>query len=167
MRVLALSSSLALTLLVCCTKDPGTTPTDGAGPTGEAAKDPTAAMDAAIAELMAKPELADPAITVQHVLISFAGAPRVAGVTRSKDEAKVQAAKVWAEATSGADFQGLMKTHSNDPGAGEYPMNKPQRSDMVKGFGDVGFRLKVGEIGVAPWHASDSPFGWHVIKRVK
>jgi parvulin-like peptidyl-prolyl isomerase len=38
---------------------------------------------------------------------------------------------------------------------------------MVKSFGDVGFRLKVGEIGVATWDATASPFGWHIIKRVK
>lgn len=46
-------------------------------------------------------------------------------------------------------------------------MTKAGRSGMVAGFGNVGFRLKVGEIGVAPWHEKDSPYGWHVIKRVK
>lgn len=124
-------------------------------------------MDAAIQKLMAQPELADDSITVAHVLIAFQGAPRITGVTRSKDEAKVLAEKVWAEAVGGADFKALMKQHSNDTGPGEYPMTKAGRAGMVPGFGNVGFRLKVGEIGVAPWDAQASPYGWHIIKRVK
>jgi parvulin-like peptidyl-prolyl isomerase len=60
-----------------------------------------------------------------------------------------------------------MAAYSNDTGPGEYPMTKATRSQMVKAFGDVGFRLKVGEMGVAPWDASASPFGWHIIKRIK
>jgi parvulin-like peptidyl-prolyl isomerase len=124
-------------------------------------------MDAAIAKLMAKSELADEAITVQHVLIAFQGAPRITGVTRSKDEAKALAEKVWTEAIGGADFRSLMKQHSNDSGGGEYPMTKAGRNNMVAGFGNVGFRLAVGEIGVAPWEATASPYGWHIIKRVK
>ena len=51
-------------------------------------------MDDAIAALMQKPETADSAITVQHVLIAFQGAPRIQGVTRTKDEAKALAEEV-------------------------------------------------------------------------
>ncbi|MFT4516001.1 MAG: hypothetical protein ACI89X_003906 [Planctomycetota bacterium] len=129
--------------------------------------DESETMDASIARLMAGAELADEGITVQHVLIAYKGAPRIQGVTRTMDEAKVLAEKVWREALAGADFKGLMKTHSDDSGGGEYPMTKTGRAGMVAGFGDVGFRLKVGEIGVAPWHTKASPYGWHIIKRVK
>ena len=115
---------------------------------------------------MLKPEQPDEAITVQHVLIGFKGAPRM-NVTRSKEEAKALAEKVWAEALSGVNFKDLMQMHSNDSGGGEYPMTKKGRKGMVAGFGNVGFRLKVGEIGVAPWHSADSPYGWHIIKRIK
>ena len=124
-------------------------------------------MDDAIAKLMAQAEQPDEGITVQHVLIAYEGAPRIQGVTRSKAEAKQLAEKVWREAVDGADFRSLMKTHSNDSGGGEYPMTKARRGAMVAAFGNVGFRLKVGEIGVAPWHAKDSPYGWHIVKRVK
>ena len=124
-------------------------------------------MDASIAALMAKSEQPDEGITVQHILIAFAGAPRIRDVTRTKAEAQELAEKVWREAVAGADFKSLMKTHSNDGGGGEYPMTKAGRTQMVAAFGNVGFRLKVGEIGVAPWHASDSPYGWHIIKRIK
>ena len=33
--------------------------------------------------------------------------------------------------------------------------------------GDVGFALEVGAIGVADYDATKSPFGFHVIQRVK
>jgi parvulin-like peptidyl-prolyl isomerase len=38
---------------------------------------------------------------------------------------------------------------------------------MVPAFGDVGFTLRVGEIGLAPHDPTTSPFGWHVIKRIE
>jgi hypothetical protein len=44
----------------------------------------------------------------------------------------------------------------------EYP-----RDQMVPAFGDVGFKLQVGEIGVADYDARTSPYGYHVIKRVE
>jgi parvulin-like peptidyl-prolyl isomerase len=49
-----------------------------------------------------------------------------------------------------------------DQSAGEYG-----RKNMVPAFGDVGFKLKVGEIGIADYDPKTSPFGWHIIKRVK
>jgi len=39
------------------------------------------------------------------------------------------------------------------------------RATMDKSFGDIGFGLEVGEIGVAEHHEEDSPFGWHIIMR--
>ena len=42
-------------------------------------------------------------------------------------------------------------------------MAKAGRRSMAAGFGNVRFRLKVGEIGVAPWHATDNPFGWQAL----
>lgn len=122
-------------------------------------------MDAAIAELMARPEGPDEAITVQHVLVAFRGAER-SQATRSQQEAKALAEKIWEEVKAGAEFKPRMAL-DDDPGAGEYPMTKANRGAMVPGFGNVGFRLKVGEIGVAPWHPQDTPHGWHIIKRVK
>lgn len=123
-------------------------------------------MDAAIAELMARPEHDAESVEVQHVLIAFQGAAR-ATVTRTKEEAKALAERVFDEASGGADFTALMKQHSTDPGPGIYPMTKASRRGMVKGFGDVGWRLQPGEIGVAPYDDKASPFGWHVIKRLK
>ena len=170
-------SFLTATFLIAAACGDSSKPADGAAAAQPAANPPAAAqpaaaqpspsMDDAIKSLMAKTEHNDESITVQHVLIAFQGAPRIQGVTRSKDEAKVLAEQVWKEALAGADFKALMKQHSNDSGPGEYPMTKAGRMQMVRGFGDVGFRLAVGEIGVAPWDQNASPYGWHVIKRVK
>ncbi len=122
-------------------------------------------MDTAIKTLMALPEQPDEKIEVQHVLISFAGAG-VPGVTRTKDEAKALAQKVFAEAIGGAEFLGLVERYTNDSAPGIYKVTKASRRGLVKAFGDVGFRLRVGEIGVAPFDASASPYGWHIIQRV-
>jgi hypothetical protein len=135
----------------------------------ESPKAPAAVdMDAAIKELMARPEDSAASIEIQHCLISFKGAPRMPPtVTRSKDEAKALAQKVYAEAVGGTEFLSLVKQYTNDSPPGIYPLTQAGRKGMVKSFGDVGWRLKVGEIGVAPWDAQASPFGWHIIKRLK
>jgi hypothetical protein len=38
---------------------------------------------------------------------------------------------------------------------------------MAGAFGDVGFQLEVGGIGLAEYDPSTSPFGYHIIKRTK
>ncbi len=124
-------------------------------------------MDAAIAALQARPEHSADTIEVEHVLIAFQGAPRITGVTRSLDDAKKLAEDVWKQATSGTDFSALRKQHSNDTGPGVYPMSKAARGSMVPGFENVGWRLQVGEIGVAPYDKTKSPYGYHIIKRLK
>ncbi len=40
------------------------------------------------------------------------------------------------------------------------------RAALVPAFGDVGFLLQPGEIGLASHDERSSPFGWHVIKRL-
>jgi parvulin-like peptidyl-prolyl isomerase len=115
-------------------------------------------------------------ITVQHVLIMFKGAPR-SQATRSLSEAKKLAYDILQQARDGADFDALMKKYSEDPGPGIYKMAnngvKPSgadevpRSGMVKAFGDIGFGMSPGNIDIAAYDAQASPFGYHVIKRLK
>lgn len=126
-----------------------------------------AEMRSAIESLEAAPEHGDEEIELQHVLIGIRGAPRMPQMTRSKEDAEKLAAEIFVKAKAGEDFTALMREHSDDPGPGIYPMKKAERRSMVPGFGNVGFRLQVGQIGVAPHHATDSPYGWHVIKRLK
>ena len=115
-------------------------------------------------------------ITIPHVLIGFAGSVPGKNITRTQAEAKTLAEDILARARKGEDFDALVKQHTDDshPGIyamsnigvaaapGEYPRNR-----MVPAFGDAGFPLQVGEIGMAPYDAARSPFGWHVVKRIK
>jgi hypothetical protein len=115
-------------------------------------------------------------ITVQHILIGFAGSVSGKNITRMKEEARTLAYQILAQAQGGADFDALVKQYTDDappgiysladngmaPGAGEYA-----RAGMVPAFGNVGFALKPGEIGIADYDPQTSPYGWHIIKRLK
>lgn len=113
-------------------------------------------------------------IQVAHVLISFDGAGTEA--TRSKPEAEKLATSVLARAKAGEDFAKLIRELSDDSGDGVYGMSNTgvapasgeyPRKGMVAAFGDVGFKLAVGSIGMSAFDPRTSPFGWHVIKRLK
>jgi len=116
-------------------------------------------------------------ITVQHVLISFEGSER-SEQKRTKAEAEKLAFEIINRAKNGEDFEKLMKEFSNDPGGGTYTLvndgvsanqsaGEYDRHGMVPAFGDVGFRISVGEVGLADYDAKTSPFGLHIIKRIK
>ena len=116
-------------------------------------------------------------ITVQHCLIGFTGSVPGKTITRSKEEAKTLAYSILERAKKGEDFDGLVREYTNDSWPGTYGManrgvtpasaNEYGRDNMVPAFGNVGFKLKVGEIGVADYDPSTSPYGYHVIKRVE
>ncbi|MBP9892207.1 MAG: peptidylprolyl isomerase [Planctomycetes bacterium] len=145
----------------------------------EETKDPQIlALRKAIKDVAERPEQEVEMIEVQHILISFQGANPQIKATRSRDEAEKLTAGLLAKIQAGTDFSALMAEHSEDPGPGVYGMSKSKsrqdpannivpRSNMVPAFSNVGWRLKVGEVGVAPYHGNDSPFGWHIIKRLK
>jgi hypothetical protein len=135
-------------------------------------------LNSAIDALMAKPEHTDPEVTVQHLLVGVAG--QLPGVTRTPGEAETMTADLYARILAGEDFDTLIKNHTNDAHPGIYsmglkvaPAGGRLRSGMVGAFGDVGWRLAVGEIGVCrfdggiPGHEARSPFGYHIVKRIK
>ncbi len=115
-------------------------------------------------------------ITIQHVLIGFTGSVPGKNITRTQDEAKKLAEEILARAKKGEDFDGLVKKYTDDsppgiyamanngatPAAGEYA-----RGRMVPAFGDAGFPLQVGEFGMASYDKTKSPYGWHIVKRLK
>lgn len=115
-------------------------------------------------------------VVVQHVLVSFAGAG-VPGVTRSKEEAERLAQRVLDEARAGRDFADLVRLYTDDRGGdGTYSManwgvntapGEVERKKMVRGFGNLAFTLPAGEVGIVPYDANSSPFGWHVLRRVR
>ncbi|HVP39561.1 MAG TPA: peptidylprolyl isomerase [Candidatus Saccharimonadales bacterium] len=115
-------------------------------------------------------------IQVQHILIGFNGTVPGKMITRTQAEAKKLAYEILKRARKGEPFDSLVKKYTDDqfpgiygmsntgvaPATGEYPREK-----MVPAFGDVGFGLKVGQIGIADYSKAKSQFGWHIIKRLK
>lgn len=114
-------------------------------------------------------------VTIQHILISFAGAGTKA--SRTRDEAAALADATFQRARQGEDFSGLVSALTDDSAPGIYALanthvtvrsaNEYPRSGMVPAFGDVGFSLAVGEIGMAVYDPGRSPYGWHIIKRLQ
>jgi hypothetical protein len=117
-------------------------------------------------------------VTVQHILIAFAGTVPGKPVTRTQEEARQLADALLKRAQSGEDFDALVKEYTDDSYPGIYKMANAgaaadmsqkvlPRERMVTGFGDVGFSLKVGEIGMASYDPVKSKYGWHIIKRIE
>jgi parvulin-like peptidyl-prolyl isomerase len=167
----ALSLAVVLLPLVACKPKPPEIVIPAAPPTASIKQ----LIDAA-SELTSRAEQPVDEIQVQHILVSYkdSGLP---GVTRTLDEAEQLAAELWARATAGDDFDAMVKAYTNDSypgiyglvsrGSGDADASVFPLKDMVPAFGDVGFRLAVGEVGVALYNPAKSPYGYHIIKRLK
>jgi hypothetical protein len=142
-----------------------------------AADAPAPAPKAAPAEAAPDPSGEPEHVVVQHILIGFQGSVPGKNITRTKEEAEKLANDLLARAKkAGADFGALVKEYTNDAFPGIYGMAnngvrpgsaETPRGRMVKGFGDVAFSLKVDEVGMASYNPQTSPYGWHIIKRIK
>jgi parvulin-like peptidyl-prolyl isomerase len=126
------------------------------------------------AEKTAEPDV----IAVQHILIAFAGSVPGKNITRTQEEAESLARELFKRAQGGEDFGKLVEEYTDDSAPGIYKManfgveadmNQGifARDRMVQAFGDVGFPLAVGEIGLAEFDPVKSKYGWHIIKRVE
>jgi parvulin-like peptidyl-prolyl isomerase len=114
-------------------------------------------------------------LTVKHVLIAVKGGQSETAKLE-KAEAEKLAFEILSRARSGEDFDKLVQQYSEDPGKQPYTMTNTgtapgpgefSRSTMFSGFGDVSFRLQVGQVGIAEYDPRTSGYGYHVIKRVK
>ncbi|MCH8126774.1 peptidylprolyl isomerase [candidate division KSB1 bacterium] len=116
-------------------------------------------------------------VVVQHILIGYDGAPRL-NVSRSLEDAKTLAYDILERAKSGEDFEALSKEYSDDRPPGIYKLanngvtpdqtnGEYARGVMAKRFSDVSFSLKISEFGIADQDSTESPFGWHIIKRLE
>ncbi len=122
-------------------------------------------------------------ITVQHCLIGFKDSVPGKAIFRSRAEAEQLAQDLFARAQNGEDFAAIVASNTDDSPPGIYKManhgfpgdtssrvpsnHVMSRSGMVPAFGDTGFPLKVGEIGLAVFDEMNSPYGWHIVKRIK
>ena len=117
-------------------------------------------------------------VTVQHCLIGFEGSVAGKTVRRKQSDAEQLAKDLLKLLEAGDDFDEIIHQYTDDSPPGIYTMTNsgvpiPPGSDamsrdgMVKAFGDIGFKLQVGEFGLAPYDPATSKFGWHIIKRIK
>ena len=162
--------------------DNATTVGDAAKSTADAAKS-TADSLATAAAIVANSTMPTPPATppdhieVQHVLIGFAGKIPGKNVTRTQAEAEKLAAEILERARKGEDFDQLVQKYTDDQWPGIYGManrgvakkdaSEIERDGMVKGFSDVSFSLSPGNVDVATYDPKDSPYGWHINKRLK
>jgi len=115
-------------------------------------------------------------VIVQHILIGFKKSVRGKEIARSRKQARALAMSLMDRIEAGEDFDALVKEYTNDSypgimhlineGAKMLPNTTP-RKNVVMRFGDVSFRLEVGEVEMANYHAAMSPYGWHIIKRLE
>jgi len=116
-------------------------------------------------------------VTVDHILIGVKS-KKLPEATRNREEARQLAHKLLDQLEHGADWAALKKRYSDDPppggpykmaNLGVQPRGKQEypRKGMVKGFGDVSFSLAVGETRIAEYDETASPYGFHIISRIK
>ena len=123
-----------------------------------------------------KPDVEPQHIKVQHILIGFVGSVPGKAITRTKEEAKALAYQILERARKGENFDALVREYTDDAPPGIYGMSDSgvppapgeySRDGMVPAFGNVGFSMSAGNIGIADYDPQSSPYGWHVIKRLE
>jgi hypothetical protein len=123
-----------------------------------------------------KPAIAPAHIEVQHILIGFSGSVPGKNITRTKEEAMKLAHEILDKARKGANFDSLVAKYTDDSPPGIYKMaaegvpplmSEYGRKQMVPAFGNVGFAISPGNIDIAEYDPTTSPFGWHIIKRLR
>lgn len=121
-------------------------------------------------DILAREPLANTA-SVKHILIGWKDLedqyqghmdPRAAKRTKADAEAEVKS--LVGQLKAGADFDALMKEHSEDTGSANSgrPFTVTPDAQLVIEFRQLALRLKVGEFGVV-----QSDFGFHIIKRLE
>jgi len=115
-------------------------------------------------EAREKTDTTEAQVKASHILIAYKGSERAPEtVTRTKEEASAEAAKVLAEVKAAPDtFATLAEKYSDDPTAkgkgGD--LGFFTKSTMTPAFSDAAFALEKDQISAA----IETPFGYHIIK---
>jgi peptidyl-prolyl cis-trans isomerase D len=117
------------------------------------------------ADILAREPVANNA-QVKHILISWQDKDShdERAKTRTKAQAEALVKSLVTQIKAGADFDMLMKQHSEDPGSASGARAYPVSPDaqLVIEFKQLALRLNVGEVGVV-----ESDFGFHIMKRTE
>jgi peptidyl-prolyl cis-trans isomerase D len=122
--------------------------------------------EVASGDILAREPVANTA-QVKHILISWQdneSASDERAKKRTKADAETLVRSLVTQVKAGADFDMLMKQHSEDPGSNSSARAYPVSPDaqLVIEFKQLALRLNVGEVGVV-----QSDFGFHIMKRVE
>ncbi len=100
-------------------------------------------------------------VRTKHILIKTVDDSGNAFSEELKGEAKKKVDDILIKVNSGEDFDSLMNTYSEDPGAKDYPEGYTfGRGEMVTEFEDMSFSLNVGDVsGIV-----ETFYGYHIIK---
>src|SRR6185503_12454293 len=143
------------------------TTTSAAGSSGGSAAGSAAESSVISNDILAREPVANTA-SVKHILISwsdladaFGGRLDPRAAKRSKAEAEVRS--LVKQLQGGADFDALMKAHSEDTGSASSgrAFTVTPDAQLVIEFRQLSLRLNPGEFGVI-----QSDFGFHIIKRI-
>jgi parvulin-like peptidyl-prolyl isomerase len=116
-------------------------------------------------DILSREPVANSAV-VKHILIGWKdmeGSDDRAKA-RTKEQAEALVRSLMTQIKAGADFDMLMKQHSEDPGSAANARSYPVTPDaqLVIEFKQLSLRLNVNEVGVV-----QSDYGFHIIKRVE
>lgn len=122
--------------------------------------------DVASGDILAREPVANRA-QVKHILIGWKELESAAdqrAQARTKQDAEAHVKSLVTQIEAGADFDMLMKEHSEDPGSAAFARAYPVSPDaqLVIEFKQLALRLNVGEVGVV-----ESDYGFHIMKRVE
>jgi hypothetical protein len=121
------------------------------------------------ANILAREPVANSA-NVKHILISwqdldeaFGGRQDPRAAKRTMKEAEAEVKSLVGQLAAGADFDTLMREHSEDAGSARSgtPFKVTPDAQLVIEFRQLSLRLNPGEYGVC-----QSDFGFHIIKRI-
>ena len=122
--------------------------------------------DVASGDILAREPVANNA-QVKHILVSWKdldSAQDQRSKARTKADAETLVKSLMTQIKAGADFDMLMKQHSEDPGSASTARAYPVSPDaqLVIEFKQLALRLNVNEVGVV-----QSDFGFHIMKRIE
>ena len=129
----------------------------------------SAASSVVSSDILAREPVANTA-QVKHILISwsdlaeaFQGHLHPRAAKRSKADAEAEVRALVKQLQDGADFDVLMKEHSEDTSSAMSgrPFTVTPDSQLVIEFRQMSLRLRPGEFGVI-----QSDYGFHIIKRI-
>jgi len=155
-------SAFLLALMVSCNSESPAAPVENSE-SASGTVDPEPPLDTR-REAQSVTEIPRPRYNARHILIAHTEATAIREtVTRSRDEAKLEATNVLAKLKSGEDFEALARTHSDDGSASR----GGNLGVFTKGVMHVLFETATVELDVGSIsEVVETPFGFHIIERL-